>query len=96
VSFFVERRLRLVGRRLTKVREELRITDEHLLHFADITDDSRIRAMVSETPQADEDHREAERTSTALAKHRVELLSTIERLEREQDELLDDLSAQRR
>ncbi|MSW99963.1 MAG: hypothetical protein F2694_07945 [Actinobacteria bacterium] len=52
--------------------------------------------MVSETPQADEDHREAERTSTALTKHRVELVSTIEKLEREQDELLDDLSAQRR
>ncbi|CAB4749344.1 unannotated protein [freshwater metagenome] len=96
MSFFVERRLRLVGRRLAKVREELRITDEHLLHFVDLTDDSRIRAMVSETPQADEDHREAERTSTALTKHRVELVSTIEKLEREQDELLDDLSAQRR
>ena len=96
MSFFVERRLRLVGRRLAKVREELRITDEHLLHFVDLTDDSRIRAMVSETPQADEDHREAERTSTARTKHRVELVSTIEKLEREQDELLDDLSAQRR
>ena len=92
----MERRLRLVGRRLAKVREELRITDEHLLHFADITDDSRIRAMVSETPQGDEDHREAERTSTALSKHRVELVLTIEKLEREQDELLDDMSAQRR
>ncbi len=96
MSFFIERRLRLCGRRLAEVREELRITDEHLLHFADITDDSRIRAMVSETPQADEDHRDAERTSTVLAKHRVELVGTIEKLEQEQDELLDDLSAQRR
>lgn len=96
MSFFVERRLRLLGRRLASVREELRITDEQLAHFADITDDSRIRAMVSETPQADEDHRHAERTSSAMARHRVELIETIARLETEQDELLDALTAKRR
>ena len=96
MSFFVERRLRLLTRRLGGVREELRITDEQLAHFADITDDSRIRAMVSETPQADEDHRHAERTSSAMARHRVELIETIARLETEQDELLDALTAKRR
>jgi hypothetical protein len=96
VSFFIERRLRLVGRRLAAVREELRITDEQLAHFADLTDDSRIRAMVSETPQADEEHRHAERTSSAMARHRAELVETIARLESEQDDLLDDLSARRR
>ena len=96
MSFFVERRLRLLTRRLEGVREELRITDEQLAHFADITDDSRIRAMVSETPQADEDHRHAERTSSAMARHRVELIETIARLETEQDELLDALTAKRR
>lgn len=96
MSFFVERRLRLLTRRLEGVREELRITDEQLVHFADITDDSRIRAMVSETPQADEDHRHAERTSSAMARHRVELIETIARLETEQDELLDALTAKRR
>ena len=96
MSFFVERRLRLLTRRLEGVREELRITDEQLVHFADITDDSRIRAMVSETPQADEDHRHAERTSSAMARHRVELIETIARLETEPDELLDALTAKRR
>lgn len=78
------------------LREELTITDEQLGHLADITDDTRIRAMVSETPLADEDHREAERTSSAMARHRVDLLANIARLEAEQDELLDKLSAKRR
>jgi hypothetical protein len=96
VSFLIERRLRLVGRRLASLREELTITDEQLGHLADITDDSRIRAMVSETPLADEEHREAERTSSAMARHRVDLVETIARLEAEQDELLDKLSARRR
>ena len=96
MSFLVERRLRLVGRRLTKAREELRITDEQLGHLAEITDDSRIRSLVSETPLADEEHREAERTSSAMARHRLEVEADIARLEAEQDELLDKLSEQRR
>lgn len=96
MSFFIERRLRLVGRRLASVREELRITDEQLAHFADLTDDSRIRAMVSETPQADEEHRHAERTSSAMARHRQDLVEQLARLEHEQDDLLDQLSARRR
>src|SRR5690606_35065330 len=61
-----------------------------------LADDSRIRAMVSETPLADEEHREAERTSSAMARHRQALIETIARLEAEQDELLDQLSAKRR
>ncbi|MFN7148948.1 MAG: hypothetical protein ACK4V6_05660 [Microthrixaceae bacterium] len=96
MSFLIERRLRLVGRRLASLRQELTITDEQLGHLADITDDSRIRAMVSETPLADEEHRDAERTSSAMARHRVDLVASIARLEAEQDELLDRLSAKRR
>lgn len=95
VSFLLERRLRAVGRRLRALREELRLADEQLAHLADITDDSRIRAMVSETPLADEDHRQAERTSSAMARHRTELTETIRRLEAEQDDLLDKLAAKR-
>lgn len=95
MAVFVERRLRQVSRRLTSLREELAVADEQLSHFADLTDDSRIRAMVSETPLADEDHRQAERTSAAMARHRAELVESIARLEAEQDDLLDQLSRKR-
>ncbi len=95
MAFFVERRLRLVGRRIAALREELSVADEQLAHFADIADDSRIRSLVSETPLADQEHRDAERTSTAMARHRTELVERIARLEVEQDELLDRLSARR-
>jgi hypothetical protein len=95
VSFLLERRLRAVGRRLNSLREELQLADEQLAHLADITDDSRIRAMVSETPLADEEHRDAERTSSAMARHRVDLVESIRRLEGEQDDLLDKLSTRR-
>jgi len=95
VPLFVERRLRLVGRRLGSLREELAIADEQLAHFSDLTDDSRLRSLVSETPVADEDHRQAERTSAAMARHRAELVERIARLEAEQDELLDRMSGRR-
>ena len=96
MSFLLERRLRVIDRRLASLREELTLADEQLAHLADLTDDSRIRAMVSETPLADVEHREAERTSSAMARHRIDLVESIERLEREQDDLLDKLSARRR
>ncbi len=95
MAVFVERRLRSVGRRLGALREELAIADEQLAHFAAISDDSRIRSLVSETPVADEEHRQAERTSAAMARHRAELVEQIARLEGEQDDLLDQLSAKR-
>ena len=96
MPFMIERRLRVVGRRLAALRAELSLTDEQFEHLADVTDDSRIRAMVSETPLADEEHREAERTSAAMARHRGDLIEAIARLEAEQDELLDKLSERRR
>ena len=90
---FVERRLRAVGRRLARLRGELAVADEQLAHFADITDDTRIRSLVSETPLADAEHRDAERTSSAMARHRAELVERIARLEVEQDELLDQFTS---
>lgn len=96
MTLFVERRLRLISRRLSSLREELSVADEQLAHFADLADDSRLRSLVSETPLADEDHRQAERASSAMARHRDDLRDRIHRLEAEQDELLDRLADRRR
>ncbi len=96
MALFVDRRLRLVSRRLGALRQELAVADEQLAHFADLADDSRLRSLVSETPLADEDHRQAERTSAAMARHRADLVERIARLEVEQDDLLDQRSARHR
>jgi predicted nucleic acid-binding Zn-ribbon protein len=92
----IERRLKAVGRRLSSLREELRIAEEQVAHFAEVSDDTRIRSLVSETPLAEQDHREAERTTAAMQRHRGELMAEIAKLEAEQDDLLDRLTAQRR
>lgn len=87
----VERRLIDGTRRLTELREELRVGEEQLEHLGAEADDARIRALVSETPGAGRDHRDAQRHAEAMAAHLVGVRARIERLEQEQDRLLDSL-----
>jgi hypothetical protein len=87
----VERRLAGVGARLRSLREELRVIDDQLGHLTDEADEARIRALVSETPLADVEFRDADRHAGAMARHRAGVAASIEELERRQDELLDRL-----
>lgn len=87
-----ERRLRQVAERLKALRADLAVTDEQLIQLADEAEDSRIRAMVSETPLAGSDHRDAHRHYEAMLRHRHDVVAEIERLEARQDELLDQLT----
>ena len=64
--------------------------------FSRTGDDARLRSLVSETPIADREHREAQRHADAYERHRSEVQHTIEELERKQDELLDRLAAESR
>lgn len=90
----VERRLSEVADRLRELRGELAVTDEQLRHLAEEADDARLRALVSETPMAGHEHREAQRHADAMSRHRAEVVSTIAKLEQQQDELLDRLTAE--
>lgn len=89
----VERRLLGVSTRLKELRADLLVADEQMAHFDDIADDARIRAMVSETPLSDQDHREADKHAEAMRSHRERLRADIAKLEVTQDELLDQLTA---
>jgi predicted nucleic acid-binding Zn-ribbon protein len=89
----VERRLTEVSTRLRKLRGELHVADEQLLHLAEQADEARLRALVSETPVAERDHRDASRHAEAMQRFRAELEQNIAELEGTQDELLDRLSA---
>lgn len=87
----IERRLTEVGSRLRALREELAVADEQLLHLDDAADDARLRALVSETPVSGREHEEAARHAQAMRTHRTKVLAEIEKLERDQDDLLDRL-----
>lgn len=87
----IERRLTEVHRRLQRAREELAVIDEQLAALADAADESRLRSLVSETPLAEAEHRDAQRHADAMARSRAAVLESINALERTQDELLDRL-----
>ena len=76
------------------LREELRIADEQLIPLSEAADDARLRALVSETPVAEREHREAARHAESMRTHRASVAAEIDRLERTQDELLDRLLAE--
>ena len=88
----VERRLRSNSQRLQALRAELGVTDEHMAQLGEEAEDARLRALVSETSLAQRDAVEAERHASALSRRRAEVQAEIERLEHDQDELLDQLS----
>ena len=88
----LERRLRDVSSQLKGLRRELALTDEQLAQLSDEADDARLRSLVSETPIAEREHREAARHAEAMGRHRTDVVASIERLEQQQDDLLDRLN----
>jgi hypothetical protein len=90
----IERRLIELSARLRHLHDELRVVDEQLAHFADEADDARIRALVSETPLAERELREARKHADAMRRHRAEVVGEIEKLEQSQNDLLDRLTGE--
>ena len=90
-KWLVEKRLSQSAERLKRLRAELGVVDEQLLFFSEAADEARLRALVSETPLADKEHREAQKHAEAMARRRAEIVASIGELERTQNELLDRL-----
>ena len=93
-KWLVERKLSEAAERLRQLRAELGVVDEQLAFLTDAADDARLRAMVSETPMADREHRDAQKQADAMARHRGDLVKQIGELEKAQDELLERLFAE--
>lgn len=87
----VERRLRDVGAKLRGLRASLAIVDEQLAHLLDEAEDMGLRALVSETPGADLEYREARRHADAMQRHRDSVRVAIAELEARQDQLLEQI-----
>jgi hypothetical protein len=90
----LERRLDALVARRRVLRDELAVVDEQLAALAESAADARLRALVSETPMADAEHRDASRAADAMARHRAVLGADLAALERAEDELLDRLAAE--
>ena len=79
--------------RLRQLREELKVAEEQLVHFSEEADEARLRSLVSETPLADQKHREANKHAESMRKHKNMLQIEIKRIEALQDELLDQMDS---
>lgn len=90
----LERRLIELSGRLKRLHEELHVVDEQLAHLAGEAEDARIRSLVSETPLADREHREARKHVEAMQRHRAEVVSEIDKIEASQNDLLDRLASE--
>jgi hypothetical protein len=89
----IERRLRDVSDRLKAASRDVAVAEEQLAHLVEEADEARLRALVSETPLAQQEHREAERHAEAMRRHHAELVAEVRQLELAQDDLLDRLVA---
>ena len=74
-----------------RARTELSVLDEQLVVVNDVADETRLRALVAETPLASKEYDEASRHATVLAQSRTALVDRIAELERRQADLLDRL-----
>ena len=80
-----------VNRRLKKAREELVVLDHQLAALAEEADDARLRALVSDSPLAQREHREAQKHTDAMVRSRAAIAAAIATHERTLDELLERL-----
>src|SRR3984957_14620372 len=87
----LERRLSDAHDRLVRARTELAVLDEQLVVVNEIADDTRLRALVAETPVASKEYDEANRHAPAMVQPRDAIVNRTAELERRQDELLDRL-----
>lgn len=88
----IERKLTAVSDEMRTLRHELTVLDEQLQHFADEADDARLRWLVSETPLAASEHREAAKAVAGIRRDREARVKKLAKLESRQDALLDQLT----
>jgi hypothetical protein len=90
----LQRQLVDVSERLKRMRAELAVIEEQLRFLEEEAEDVRLRALVAETPLADVEACDARRHADAQARQADALRSSVRDLEREQDSLLDRISAE--
>jgi hypothetical protein len=89
----IERRLSDAHEQLVRARQQLVVVDEQLPVVDDVADDTRLRALVADSPAATKEHDEARRQSVVMHQTRDALVKRIDELEHRQAELLDRLVA---
>jgi hypothetical protein len=87
----IERRLRSLSDEIAALRAELTVLGEQLVFQHDVMEESRVKALVAETPLADREFRIAEDDFRRIQRVLDEANSRNQTLREEQDRLLGAL-----
>jgi hypothetical protein len=87
----IERRLRSLSDEILELRAEFGILGEQLAFQRDVMEDTRVRALVAETPLADREFRIASEDLKRIERVTEEVRSRMAGLVEEQDRLLEEL-----
>jgi predicted nucleic acid-binding Zn-ribbon protein len=85
----LQRRLTQTSSRLRELRDELRVVDDQMSHLVDEADELSLRALVSETPAAEYEYRQARKHADVIERRHRELVREIQELEQKMNDLLD-------
>ncbi len=91
----VHRKLAQASSRLRELQEELRVVEDQMSQLVDEADELSLRALVSETPSAEFEYREAKKHADAITKHHTRMMTEIADLESRINDLLDRLKDSR-
>lgn len=87
----IERRLRSLSDEIAGLRAELSVLEEQLVFQREVMDESRVKALVAETPLADREFRIAEDDFRRVQRVRDDATARLQALRDEQDRLLGAL-----
>jgi len=87
-------RLSALSGEIAEEQTQLRILEEQVTFQQEVAEEARIRALVSETPIADRESREAADDLARLVRSRDETLRRVDDLRAEQDLLLERMFAE--
>lgn len=85
----IQRRLAQASARVREIRAELRVVEDQLSHMADEAAELSLRALVSETPAAEFEYRDAKRHADVMEKRRDDLRAELAAMESRINDLLD-------
>jgi hypothetical protein len=89
----VERRLSAISSEISGLRAEIGIVEEQLAFQRDVMEDTRVRALVAETPLAEREFRVAEQDFRRIERVAGEARARLAALLEERDRLLEELFA---
>ena len=87
-------RLSALSGEIAEEQTQLRILEEQVTFQQEVAEEARIRALVSETPLADREAREASDDLARLVRSRDDVLRRVSELRDEQDTLLERMLAE--